>query len=171
MPPHDGLVPVMEKICKWYEFSGLFSHLSNNITSFGTLISRWGKYSWIFSFSRLRPGSSEGSGSPPRGLKFIFLSNYGNVHLIVHPSEIKLRHSPNQISKSSFSSWCWMTFTAVTVLVGRVLSWLQSPHAFELFSHLPHRQSHHHRQDRKCVKNVFPLATFPRVYSFAPRRG
>ena len=111
-----------------------------------------------------------GSGSPPRGLKFIFLSNYGNVHLIVHPSEIKLRHSPNQISKSSFSSWCWMTFTAVTVLVGRVLSWLQSPHAFELFSHLPHRQSHHHRQDRKCVKNVFPLATFPRVYSFAPRR-
>ena len=92
MPPHDGLVPVMKKICKWYEFSGLFSHLSNNITSFGTLISRWGKYSWIFSFSRLGLGSSEESGSPPRGLKFIFLSNYGNVHLIVHPSEIKLRH-------------------------------------------------------------------------------
>ena len=93
MPPHDGLVPVMKKICKWYEFSGLFSHLSNNITSFGTLISRWGKYSWIFSFSRLGPRSFEESGSPPRGLKFIFLSNYGNVHLIVHPSEIKLRHS------------------------------------------------------------------------------
>ena len=93
MLPHDGLVPVMKKICKWYEFSGLFSHLSNNITSFRTLISRWGKYSWIFSFSRLRPRSFEESGSPPRGLKFIFLSNYGNVHLIVHPSEIKLRHS------------------------------------------------------------------------------
>ena len=45
----------------------------------------------IFLFTA-RLGSSEESGSPPRGLKFIFLSNYGNVHLIVHPSEIKLRH-------------------------------------------------------------------------------
>ena len=67
MLPHDGLVPVMKKICKWYEFSGLFSHLSNNITSFRTLISRWGKYSWIFSFSQLRTGPFEESGAPRRG--------------------------------------------------------------------------------------------------------
>ena len=53
----------------------------------------------------------------------------------------KITTFPNQIWKSS-TSWCWMTFTAVTILVGtvQVLSWLHGPHAFELFSHLPHRQ-------------------------------
>ena len=149
----------------------MFSHLSNNITSFRTIISRWGKYSWIFSFSQLRTGPFEESGALRRV----------KIHLSVklwkclsHCSSIrnKITTFPNQISKSSFSSWCWMTFTAVTVLVGRVLYWLHGPvlmHSNCSVIFPIAKVIIITIQDRKCVKNVFPLATFPRVYSFAPR--
>ena len=84
----------------------------------------------------------------------------------------KITTFPNQISKSSFSSWCWMTFTAVTVLVGRVLYWLHGPvlmHSNCSVIFPIAKVIIITIQDRKCVKNVFPLATFPRVYSFALR--